>query len=509
MASVIKDIMRVEEAKFDSKSNLDTNNWYLQGHGKPDLLTSTIINLLDSRNEAYPISAMKWKEAFGVQKPEMKRMKDIEYHYPIMERYFQNLKVVSTTGTGQYQQEFTINSETDWVKRFAMVRSPRGTVARIMDDPRRNPATNLFEYKLKLIGSNPSEQVPTADRQPGTVWGVVGRPVPVVDHTSSRHHMKTWAKIKNQVGIVRKDYQWGDISAQRTLNVTMKVDTGGGNVKETSMWIDLYTYQFEQEWYEEMENMDWYSKYNRGKDGEITLEDSLNQEKIPTYAGIFDQIINKTTHSRLTYKLLADRISDAYYGIRDANNMTITLMTGRGGIRDIDRALREYADQTLGVLRGANVSDKFITGTGRNLALTGFFDRFAHIDGYEILVKHNPIFDEGQVAIAQRDSGYVHPESGYPLESHRLVFLDTMPVSGMANIQHPTHFGYDDPYNESIILGVSGNINDIPPSLRHLVSEKGVKVASHERSRHSYHRFCSKGIQIMRANRCLDMRAIL
>ena len=54
--------------------------------------------------------------------------------------------------------------------------------------------------------------------------------------------------------------------------------------------------------------------------------------------------------------------------------------------------MKEAGATLLGPLGGGDIASKFVTGTERNLALGGFFDKFYHVDGYTIKVKKAQIY---------------------------------------------------------------------------------------------------------------------
>jgi len=163
--------------------------------------------------------------------------------------------------------------------------------------------------------------------------------------------------------------------------------------------MDYFMWQFEKQWLEDCEHFYWYSRYNRLSDGTIPLKDLLTGKDIPIGAGVLEQIGNKSTYSKLTYNSLATKIGDALFGQTDKAGMTLTLMTGTGGFREFDRCMKEAGATLLGPFGAGDIASKFVSGTGYNLALGGFFDQFYHIDGYTIKVKKNPIFDTGRVAV--------------------------------------------------------------------------------------------------------------
>lgn len=218
---------------------------------------------------------------------------------------------------------------------------------------------------------------------------------------------------------------------------------------------------------------------------------------------MLDQIPNYSTYSKLTYNKLQNTITDALFGQSDTDNMAITLHTGRGGIREFDRVMKEQGAVVLGVIGGGNISDKFITGTGRELALGGFFTTMYHIDGYVIKVKHNPIFDYGKRA----QNSPLHPESGLPLESYRMVFIDDADYDGQPNIQHVCQVG------RKMQHGMIGGLTNAPRSYQIAggfnLSDDNIKLISTEQDKSSYHRLSVCGIQIMRANKCFHLECVM
>ena len=70
-----------------------------------------------------------------------------------------------------------------------------------------------------------------------------------------------------------------------------------------------------------------------------------------------------------------------------------------GGAK-FDEALKSHFYQTFKV-GGEN---RFITGSGRNLGLTGYFTTYEHVDGHVINVVKLPLFDHGPVAQARENT---------------------------------------------------------------------------------------------------------
>lgn len=503
----------VKPQMFDAERHIDADSWYKQGHERPDWLTRTVINIIDQDARKFPISAMQYNEAFGVGSPEMKSLNSNQYKFPVLERRYQNFvtaQAVTGNDIGLGNKPFKVCSTNGWVHRFSLLQSPRGYQVWITEEP--NQKGDVFEYEVIYTG-DPEQSIPASEFEAGIAWACIGNFVPEVENRSSFTSMSTWGEVRNQIGFMRKGITWGDTSSQKMMDVSIRVDDGKGNVTTTSGWLDYYMYQFECDFHEEKEHMYWYSRFNRGEFSDtISLKDTWNQQEIPMFGGIFDQILNSTTYTELTYEVLQNKVTDALDGIRDAENLHVYLYTGLGGMREIDRALKMElgAGNGLQPLLAGDVASKFVKDNPMSdrLMLDGFFDSFAHIDGYMIYVKFNPVFHLGRIAEAQKQSGYTHPRTGFPLESHRLVFLDTNPVEGMSNVQFPTKFGYDKPYTEGISAGLR-NANDIPASLRGLLGPEGSKLMTEDTNKFSYTRLCPIGVQLLRANRCLDIECVL
>ena len=138
----------------------------------------------------------------------------------------------------------------------------------------------------------------------------------------------------------------------------------------------------------------------------------------------------------MTETKIKNIIGDLFYGMTDSQNKQVTLYTGTGGMREFDEALKGHFTNTAdgGTNAGAWKSgsqNNFITGSGRNLSLTGYFTSYQHIDGHTVNVVKLPLFDHGPVAQARQK----HPTTGFSLESYRMIFVDQSNYDGQANLQ--------------------------------------------------------------------------
>lgn len=499
---------QVTEAIFDSKSMLDEDNFYHQRQGNPSELTRKLTYILGDYNKNYPISLMTMG-GVGYEGDALSRaaveLDDPQFTYPVMGRItkasiVRKTDYASDSKPGLGNAPFYLYFEDNWIKRFFIIQSSKGVQAYVTEDPEL--VGGYFKYKVVLDPAAPTDYCPFSEVDLGAAWIALFTAVPESRSRSTESNMAMPGSYKNQMGFMRHGMSWAGNSANKIMKLNIKTDKG-----ETNVWMDYFMWQFEQEWLNMCEHKYWYERYNRQANGTVTLTDLLTGKVIPRGSGLLEQIQNKSSYSDLTYDFLSNQIGDALFGQMDSGGMSITLHTGRGGMRAFDKAIRAAGGTVVNSFGGGNIGDKFITGTGYNLALGGYFDTFYHIDGYTIKVKHNPLFDMGKVAMAQQAGGYVHPETGWPLESYRMVFLDDSDYDGQPNIQHVAQKG------RSFLHGIVKGLTPMPKSLQAMgatfnVGEGTLNTLSTDIDESSYTRFKSAGIQILRANRCFDLECI-
>lgn len=481
---------------WDSKSMIDEKNFYHQNQGKPDELTRKLTYILGDNNSNYPVMMMTTSEI--AKKNASVALNDVQFTYPVMGRddkasVIATSLYASTDTPGRGNSRFSIIFTDNWIKKSYTIYSSRGVQAYVLEDPVK--VGSGYKYTVQLTAATDTEFCPVSELEAGVRWVDLTAQVAESESRGTDSKMAAPGSYKNQMGFVRASASWAGNAANKIMNI--KVQTEGG--KETDVWMDFFMWQFEKRWLNECELSCWYSRYNRTRDGSIPLKDPLTGKEIPIGSGILEQIQNKSTYSRLTYSTLQNRVGEALYGQSDTKGMTITLYTGLGGMREIDRAMKEEGVKFVTQL-GEN-NNKFVKGTHRDLMLDGFFSGFYHIDGYTIIVKHNAIFDHGKVALATPE----HPETGYPLESYRMVFIDDGEYDGQPNLQLVHQKGRM--YLDGIVRGLS-------PTPRSLdIMEGGSKgnqvpLLTTEVDKSSYHRFKSLGVQILRANKCFDLQCI-
>lgn len=490
---------QVNEVVYDAKSLLDEQNFYHQNQGKVSELTKKLTYIMGDSSKRYPVSMMTMGNL--ATPGATVELDDVQFTYPIMGRDTKAATVSSTSYSasdrpGIGHSTFKIRFTDNWIKRFYIIESARGVQAYVLEDP--EPDGNEYVYTVQLDPATADDYCPVSELQAGTLWSEVNVQVAESESRGSRSKMVAPGSWKNQMGFIRASMEWAGNSSNRMMNIQVK----SGEGKETNVWMDFAMWQFEKRWLDECEHSYWYSRYNRLADGSIPLKDILTGKVIPRGSGLLEQIQNKSTFSELTYSSLTNKIGDALFGQSDTDGMTITLFTGRGGLRDFDAAMKAQGVTLLTDFTG--VADKFVLGSNsKELMLSGFFTGFYHIDGYLIKVKHHPLFDHGR--IAQKSPR--HPKTGFPLESHRLVFVDDNDYDGQPNIQHVAQKG------RSFLHGVVPGLTPMPKSLSimggfNLAGDAAQLLAS-ETDKSSYHRFKSAGIQLLRANKCFDMQCVM
>lgn len=497
---------QVTEAIFDPKSMLDEDNFYHQRQGAPSELTRKLTYILGDYNKNYPISLMTLG-GIGYEGNALKRaaveLDDPQYTYPVMGRDTKASIVTKSAYSGGDKpgvgnSEFYLYFSDNWIKRFFMIQSARGVQAYVLKDPELE--AGYYKYTVQLDPAAPADYCPLTETDLGAAWIATNTNVSESRSRSTESSMAMPGSYKNQMGFMRAGLSWAGNSANKVMKIKVQTDKG-----ETDVWMDYFMWQFEKEWLSQCEHAYWYSRYNRMPNGEILLKDLVTGKVIPRGAGLLEQIQNKTSYSSLSYNFLTNVIGDALQGQSDSAGMSITLHTGRGGMREFHRAIMAAGGTILANMGGGDVGNKFVSGTGYHLALGGYFDTLYHIDGYTLKVKHNPTFDMGKVAMAQQAGGYVHPDTGWALESYRMVFIDDSDYDGQPNIQHVAQKG------RAFLHGVVPGLTPMPASLQvmnksfNIDKETTLAMLATDVDESSYTRFKSAGIQILRANKCFDL----
>ncbi len=493
---------QVQQDIFDGKALLDEQNFYHQRYGKPDELSMKLTWLLGDSTGSFPLAMSTMGDVvspngFKKSNSKVKELNDIQFTYPVMSRLNKAIVVAETNAganLGLGGSTFEVTFTDNWAKRNYMIESSLGVQAYILHDP--DKVSNGWKYTLQLNAVSDTTIVPPSEVVAGTLWAELNTFNPESESRGTEFKRVAPGKYKNQMSIIRLSHQWAGNSASKVMPISISHE----GKKNMTLWMDFEHYQFERAWLEEVEHMYWYSRYNRRANGTIALKDILTGKVIPTGAGMLEQINNYSTYTSLTYNYLQNTVANALFGQSDTDGMSITLHTGRGGMREFDAAMKEAGITQLAL---GDVGDKFIGGSNYNLVSMGFFNAFYHIDGYYIKVKHNPIFDYGRRAIKSP----LHPDTGYPLESYRMVFIDDGTFDGEPNLQMVAEKG------RRFLHGVVAGMATLPKQYQILqgagnINSGSLSLISSDTDKSSYHRLMVSGCQLRRGNTSLHLQCI-
>ncbi|MDC6350684.1 hypothetical protein PP178_03905 [Zeaxanthinibacter sp. PT1] len=467
--------LRLYEDVWNAQGMTDENSLSNALLTQPDVLSPVLTHLAGKEDKRFPLSFLT--EGMG----NTRYINDTEYDYPVMGRI--NKAVTATklvSGTGENHSRFVVNFPEKWFVRQYIIENPYGLQARIMEDPRAG-LEGGFDYTLQLVSPDAASAVSAGDIE-GLKFVQLFAPV---SFSGSRGNESNWvapSKMRNQISIIRKSYRFEGNAQNKVVNVEFNVKG-----RTTKLWHDFEEFQHMLRWKEECEYSYWYSTYNRDSKGVIHMKDD-NGNVIPLGSGVLEQIPNYDTYAKLTAKKLKNIVRDTLYGASDAQTMNIVLFTGIGGLEEFDSAMKEE------VASGAYIKNtdpsSFIGGSGRNLTLGGFFTSYQHIDGHTITVRHLPLLDHGARAL----NSELHPSTGLPLESYRMIFLDMSTYDGQPNVQMVSRKGRElvrwAVAGATVPKGFSGNAlraTDIDGGSVHFMKEGGISI---RRATNCFHLEC-------------------
>lgn len=412
-------LMQVLKSYYNDQQMTDTNSLVNALMEKPEELSPIITHLAGREEKKFPLSFLS--EGVG----NTRSIDRFEYEYRVKTHEVNVRPVVSAAPGGVVGvggATFTLTFPDKWfIFPYTLV-SQEGNLARIMEEPK--PVSGGYEYTLKIVSPD-TASISVAEATPGALWGMLFANVGI---DFSRGNASNWSApglVRSKIGTVRKSYHFSGNAKDYVAEFTLPLKEGSS----TKLWMDYEEYRHMLKFKEECEMYYWYGSKTYDDKGANKMLDE-NGQPVISGPGLFEQIINKDTYSTLTQNKIEEVIGDLFYGMTDATDKQVTLFTGVGGAREFDKALRNYYSAD-GNRYLQTTESKFITGSGRNLGITGYFTSYDHIDGHRVNVVKVPLFDHGPVAQASKK----HPESGLPLESYRMTFVDQSSYDGENNLQ--------------------------------------------------------------------------
>jgi hypothetical protein len=268
--------------------------------------------------------------------------------------------------------------------------------------------------------------MPAADVAAGSQFASLFAPVGIDWSRGNASNWEAPAKVRHKLTTIRKSYQISGNAKETVMEMGLPTASGG----TSKYWMDFEEWQYMLQWKEECEMYLWYGEQSYDSKGQTNMLDE-NGQPVIIGPGLLEQIQNKETYSVLTSQKIKDVIRSIFYGMSDGQNKQVTLYTGIGGADEFDQAMK--AELEASSYRQFN-DGKFVNGSGRNMELSGFFTTYQHVDGHVVRVVKVPLFDHGGVAQASE----LHPKTGLPLESYRMVFVDQSNYQGEPNLQMVT-----------------------------------------------------------------------
>lgn len=332
--------------------------------------------------------------------------------------------------TGIGGQEFEVHFATHWfIEQYGLVLPDGKTTVRIQKDLGESPYG--YAYLVKLTTPNPNSYVSDELLTPGLYWSMSAPTVSESYSKGNRSNTMSPGKMTSQLEF----HRYSKEIAGNLANTVCKYEFKDASGRTSNLWINEEMRQFNLTMRVMNEERLWISEYNRNQNGEIPLKDRDNGKPIPHTAGMLEicRESNYDTYGEfLTLSKIKRTVGDVLSRDTDDGQMTIVLMGGKGFLEDFDEAMKMDAKEN-GFL--TPLGDKEIQGSSDSLTYGAYFRKYKTVDGHTIVAKHASYFDKGTVAEAQKQNGYIHPRSGYPMSSHRACFIDFSNYEGNQNVR--------------------------------------------------------------------------
>jgi hypothetical protein len=483
--------LRVTKETEVTDDILSSKSYYKADFMKPDMLSSTMTWLVGNKFKETPLSMMT-VGASGYNNGMSMESKDVgtvDYEYPIMgeiDKYPAISSTIYVAGEkpGLGGTPFNIRFATDWLKQGWIIESSGEVQLKIISV---RPLGTEFDYVVELCSGNAASWCPLEEIQAGVQWSALFAPGSFNNSTPPGFGNRVLpGKATNQLTLVRHSRVWKGNVANKAMEIEVPKEIGGGS----NYLISYDAFMFEREWLWQKECALWYSIYNKQADGTIYLkEHGGSNEDIPIGAGMLQQIPNVFNYDgTLTYDRLKSIVYDIYGGNQQTHGYKLVLQTGIGGLDAIDKALKGYL--TNPIIAGTAVNDKFVTGDAGsdNMKVSGFFSKVRFIGEFEVSVVYNPVFDYGKRA----KKSYTHPVTGLPLESYRMVFIDSDNYDGDVNITYVYERGRE--RIDKHVAGMSQYPKDLPDA---------PEFVSSAQDQSSTHRMGTLGLTVKRPSLCV------
>ena len=327
---------------------------------------------------------------------------------------------VSTDVPGINNQVITLVLEEKWFGPGAILEfDDKDFQARVLGEPYQDG--DNWVYSIVTADGQPESYIDPVLLAAGCQVSRTGSAYEEYSDEADIVNYQTPFKLRNHLTTMRMTY---DITGDAYSSVMVIAIRDPKTKKSTLYWSAYQEWVALRQWYERVDRMTMYSKFNADSTGEVSLQ-GTNGRPVYIGAGLLQQIspANRKGYTTLTLETLDTFMSDLSYNILGQGERKFIALTGEMGMREFDRVLRQKAS-------GYNLVDtKFINGSGQNLTLGGQFTTYKGLNGVEITLKHFPVYDN---PVFNRK---LHPISGKPLESYRMTFVDFGMRDGESNLR--------------------------------------------------------------------------
>ena len=230
----------------------------------------------------------------------------------------------------------------------------------------------------------------------------------------------SFLELRNHLTTSRIQFDITGDAYASVLVIAMKDPESG---KTSYLWEQWQRWKAIKEWHKREEAMGLYSKYSVNAQGTTQLK-GKNGRPIYMGAGILEQIFssNRRPYTVLDQETLESFLSDISYNLLGVKNRHYLCFTGEEGMKMLDTLMRKEA-------AAFNLTDtKFVTGSGQELVLGGQFKTWNMRNDISFTVTRMPSFDD------REHNRLLHPVTGKPIESYRMVFIPTNTPDGDPNI---------------------------------------------------------------------------
>jgi len=324
---------------------------------------------------------------------------------------------MTSTGStiGKWGQVFRVKlNEKLFVSGEILVSDERDFPFIVVGDPENDGEGWI--YTFKVISPNPETVIPEAALAVGKEISKEFSAYEELSGRSGSTYFNTPFAMRNQLTTHRKSWGISGSAASDVMVISMKDPATG---KASYLWTEYQEWIGLMQWAKEKNRLLMYSQYNPG-----TIA-GANGRPVYIGAGIREQIApaNKRYYTTLTENVIREFMMDLSYNVLEQGQRKFVALCGEYFMDAFDKAMKNVA-------RGWQLVDtKFITGTGQELSFGGQFTTYKGLNGTEITLMHNPMYDDTNV------NRKLHPVTKRPLESYRATFLDFSTHDGESNIQ--------------------------------------------------------------------------